>query len=227
MPTILLVRHAQASFGSADYDVLSELGRAQVGALVAGLDRRGITPDRVASGSLRRQRDTADPCAAAAGLDVDVDQRFDEYDDADVLTHHSTSLVRLQRHPGDDTPTLSSREFQEVLNAGLRGWVAAGADSPCRQPWPRFQEHVTAALRDVADGLGQGETALVVSSSGVIAALSAALLGLPPDAFIAFNHVSVNTGITKLVVGRGGTTLVSYNEQAHLEEAGAPLITYR
>jgi len=227
MPTILLVRHAQASFGSADYDVLSELGRAQVGALVAGLDRRGIALDRVVSGSLRRQRDTADPCAAAAGLDVDVDERFDEYDDADVLTHHSTSLVRLERHPGDDTPTLSSREFQEVLNAGLRGWVAAGADSPCRQPWPRFQEHVTAALRDVADGLGQGETALVVSSSGVIAALSAALLGLPPDAFIAFNHVSVNTGITKLVVGRGGTTLVSYNEQAHLEEAGAPLITYR
>src|SRR3954451_14371314 len=175
MPTILLVRHAQASFGSADYDLLSDLGRAQVGALVAGLDRRGIAPDRVASGSLRRQRDTADPCAAAAGLDVDVDERFDEYDDADVLTHHSTPLVRLQRHPGD-TPTLSSREFQVVLNAGLRGWVAAGADSPCRQPWPRFQEHVTAALRDVADGLGKGETALVVSSSGVIAALSAALL---------------------------------------------------
>src|SRR3954447_23529466 len=227
MPTILLVRHAQASFGSADYDVLSELGRAQVGALVAGLNRRGIALDRVASGSLRRQRDTADPCAAAASLDVDVDERFDEYDDADVLTHHSTSLVRLQRHPGDNTPTPSSREFQEVLNAGLRGWVAAGADSPCRRPWPRFQEQVTAALRDVADGLGKGETALVVSSSGVIAALSAAVLGLPPAAFIAFNHVSVNTGITKLVVGRGGTTLVSYNEQAHLEAAGAPRITYR
>jgi hypothetical protein len=27
MPTVLLVRHGQASFGAADYDVLSDLGR--------------------------------------------------------------------------------------------------------------------------------------------------------------------------------------------------------
>ena len=37
MPSILLVRHAQASFGAADYDVLSERGHEQVTALVAGL----------------------------------------------------------------------------------------------------------------------------------------------------------------------------------------------
>src|SRR3954469_25885751 len=227
MPTVLLVRHAQASFGAADYDVLSDLGHRQVEALVEGLSRRGITADRVVSGGLRRQRDTAGPIAGAAGVETVVDARFDEYDDADVLEHHSTVHASLERRPGDAAPQLTSREFQTILDDGLRSWVTAGASSACRQPWPAFHGRVTEGLEEVSRGLGRGETAIVVSSSGVIAALTASLLGLPPDAFVAFNHVSVNTSISKLVVGRGGTTLVSYNDHAHLEEAGAELITYR
>jgi hypothetical protein len=54
-----------------------------------------------------------------------------------------------------------------------------------------------------------------------------ALLGVPPAAFVAFNRVVVNTGITRLAHGRGGTTLVSFNEHAHLESPGRSLITYR
>jgi hypothetical protein len=50
---------------------------------------------------------------------------------------------------------------------------------------------------------------------------------VPDAALIAFNHVSVNTGITKLAVGRSGTTLISSNEHAHLDEADGSLITYR
>jgi broad specificity phosphatase PhoE len=86
---------------------------------------------------------------------------------------------------------------------------------------------VTAALGDVADGLGKGQTAVVVSSGGAIAAISAALLSVPAEALVAFNHVSVNTAITKLVVGRSGTTLISSNEHAHLDEADGSLISYR
>lgn len=227
MPTVLLVRHAQASYGSADYDVLSDLGHEQVTALVAGIERRGIAPDRVQCGSLRRHRDTAAPCAAAAAVDLTVDGRWNEYDDADVLHHHSSSRARVARDPGDATPVLSSREFQTIVNEGLRGWVAAGPSSPCRQPWPDFLATATDALEDLAAHLGKGQTALVVSSSGVIAALAVALLGLPPEALVAFNHVSVNTGITKIIAGRGGLSLVSFNEHVHLEQAGTHLITYR
>jgi broad specificity phosphatase PhoE len=227
MPTVLLVRHAQASYGASDYDVLSSLGREQVAALVAGLERRGTVADRVECGALRRQRETAEPCATAAGCELVVDERWNEYDDADVLHHHSSSTARLARDPVDGTPPLSSREFQTVVNEGLRGWVAAGSSSACREPWPDFVATRTAALDDLTAGLGKGETVIVVSSSGVISALAVAVLGLPPDALIAFNHVSVNTGITKLVVGRGGTSLVSFNEHVHLEEAGSASITYR
>jgi broad specificity phosphatase PhoE len=220
-----LIRHAQASFGAADYDVLSERGHRQVDALVAGLDRRGIVAARVISGDLRRQLDTATPCAARHDLEVQIDPRFNEYVDRDILTHHSSVPAGLEHHAGD--AQLSSRAFQEILNEALGRWIAAGADGPCREPWPDFIARVSGALEDVADDLTSGQTALIVSSGGVIAALSAKLAALPPEALIAFNHVSLNTGLTKLAVGRGGITLISSNEHAHLDEAGAELISYR
>lgn len=225
MPTILLIRHAQASFGAPNYDVLSERGHEQVAALVSGLKRRSIWAERVICGSLRRQQETASACAAAVGVEVDLDARWDEYDDREILAHHGAVPTGLECRPGDRP--LGSREFQEILNEALRGWIAAGEDSPCREPWPRFLARVTGALEDAAAGLDRGQTALVVSSGGVIGALSASLLGLEPEALIAFNHVSINAAISKVVVGRAGLTLVSTNEHAHLEEAGRALISYR
>src|SRR4030088_1014591 len=123
MPSILLIRHAQASFGAADYDVLSDRGREQVRALVAGLRRRRIVADHVISGNLRRQRDTAEPYADALGLTVRIDPRWNEYDDRDILTHHASVLAGLERHPGD--PALSSQEFQQILNDALRRSIGA------------------------------------------------------------------------------------------------------
>jgi broad specificity phosphatase PhoE len=225
MPTILLIRHAQASFGAADYDVLSERGGEQVRALVDGLARRGIRPARVLCGDLRRQRDTAAPCAAAAGVDVEVDARWNEYVDRDILAHHATVPAGLEHREGDEP--LDSRQFQEILNAALRSWIDAGAGGPADETHPAFAARLRAGLEELAHGLGRGETALVVSSGGAIAGVTAALLGLSPHALVTFNHVSINTGLSKLTVGRGGITLVSSNEHAHLDEAGGSLVTYR
>ena len=225
IPTILLIRHAQASFGAADYDVLSDLGHAQTRALVDGLRRRQVSAAQVVCGDLRRQRDTAGPCAEAWGLDAVVDARWNEYEDRDILTHHARTAIGLERHEGDQP--LSSREFQEILNRALEEWIDAGSSSPCRETWPAFQERVMAGLADVSRGLRSGQSAIVVSSGGAIGALSASLMGLPPRALVAFNHVSVNTGLSKLAVGRSGTTLVSSNEHAHLDEAEGSLVSYR
>ena len=63
--------------------------------------------------------------------------------------------------------------------------------------------------------------------SGAVAAACVALLGVPAPAMVTFNRVAVNAGVTKLVIGRGGTTLISFNDHAHLERDGASLVTYR
>jgi broad specificity phosphatase PhoE len=89
VPTILLVRHAQGSFGTADYDVLCERGAEQATAVHAALRERGVGADRLISGSLRRQRDTALPWTAA-GATLEIDARWDEYDSDDILGAHSS-----------------------------------------------------------------------------------------------------------------------------------------
>ena len=227
MPSILLVRHAQASFGGENYDVLSEHGATQVEALAGDLRRRGVRIDTVVSGSLARQRDTAAPIAEAAGLEIAVDERWNEYETGDILDHHSDAAVREERQPRDDTPPVSSRDFQAILEQALHAWIDAGADGPAGEPYGVFAGRVEAALRELADDLGSGRTALVCTSGGPLAAACVALLDLPASAFVAFNRVTVNTGVTKVVHGRGGTSLVSFNEHAHLEQGARSLVTYR
>jgi broad specificity phosphatase PhoE len=227
MPTVLLIRHAQASFGTTDYDVLSDRGHVQVTALQRALARRGVVADHIVSGSLRRQRDTGRPCADDAGSLVTIDERWNEYDDDDVLSHHSTTSTRLVRRATDVAPAVSSRDFQAVVDQALRAWVDAGSASGCAQTWPDFLGVVNQALDDLCAQLLKGQTALAFSSSGVIAALAASLIGHPEQTFVTLNQVSVNTAITKVIVGSRGKTLVSYNDHGHLEEAGDDLVTYR
>lgn len=214
MPQIVLVRHGQASFGGADYDVLSDLGLRQATLARIALDERGIKPTTFVSGSLHRQLGTA----AAWDVEPIVDPRWNEYESADVLGAHGAIEASLE-HPGD------SRRFQDALDVALAGWIEAGAGSPAVESWPAFLGRVESALGDVGAELGSGETALVATSGGVIAAVAVLLLGAPHGQFLAFNRVTANGGFTKIVIGRSGTTLVSFNEHDHLDRAGA--VTYR
>lgn len=221
------MRHAQASFGAARYDMLSGNGVIQSEALAADLARRGQRIDHVVSGSLARQRDTAAPVAAAARVPARIDPRWDEYDADDILARHSTGGVRLEHRSEGEGADMSAREFQDVLERALSAWIAADSDGPTAEPWPVFASRVWAAFADLQAGLSHGERAMVCTSGGVLAAICVALLGVPATAFLAFNRVVVNTGVTRIASGRAGLTLVSFNEHAHLELPGRSLVTYR
>ena len=93
--------------------------------------------------------------------------------------------------------------------------------------WPAFYERANAALADLVGKLERGQTALVCTSGGVLAAICLRLLGAPDDTFVRFNRVTVNAGITKVIHGGRGTTMVSFNEHAYLEKPGGSLVTYR
>ena len=221
VPSVLLVRHGQASFGAEDYDVLSPAGVRQAEILATALRRRGVVPTRLVSGSMRRQRETAE--AFAEYGEVEIDERWDEYDANEVLTHHAETAMRLD---GPGGGTIDNRAFHGMLEPALTAWVQAGAGSPSAPSWPVFAAAGAAGLEALGAELGRGETALVFTSGGVIAALAAALLD-SPGAFIPINRVLVNASVTKLGIGSAGTTLISVNDHSHLEEADRALITYR
>jgi broad specificity phosphatase PhoE len=226
MPTVLLVRHAQASFGSDDYDVLSADGRKQAALLADSLRRRGVAVDVIGCGSGRRHRETAALIASRYALDPPVvDPDWNEFE-ADAMTgRYGHAEASLDRRDWAAAP-LSSKEFQVVLDSALHSWVADGSEEPGFESWADFASRGERALARVSETLERGQTALVVTSGGVIAALASSLLALPPAGFVELNRTAINTAISKVACGPRRKSLVSFNEHSHLESTPT-LITYR
>lgn len=226
MGLILLVRHGQASFGGDDYDVLSEQGHAQARHTGEVLAARGIEPARIITGSLRRQRETAEGLLAGLGRggdDIAEDPRWNEYDQFALLALASASV-----EDWPDDPVERNRAFQVALDEALAAWVAAGAAEPPvgagGESHDVFHTRATGAIDDLRAAPG---TSVVVSSGGVIAAVAAHLMGIPPAHWPAINRTMVNASITKVITGRRGATLVSLNEHGHLEGVDGIAVTYR
>lgn len=217
MGQILLVRHGQASWDGDDYDVLSEVGHEQGRLLGEALAARGVRPDVVVSGGMRRHRETVENLLAGAGLDgheVEVDRGWDEYD-------HVSMLAQVPTRFAGERPTAA--EFQAWMEQAAARWTSGENDEDYHEPFAEFADRVGEALQRAAEPSG---TVLVVTSGGPISWVSASLLGGGAELWSRFNVVCVNSGVTKLVAGRRGVTLVSFNEHTHLE-ARPELLTYR
>lgn len=222
MAAVYLIRHGQASFGEADYDVLSEVGRQQAVVLGAELARRRLDVHGVWSGTLRRQAATAAACLPAAGIDLPVrqDPRWDEYDHLGLVPSGQAGEL------GDDPATVA-RTFQRLLDDALAAWIGGDHAVGSSGTWARFSGRAHAALGEVFDGLPRGGAALVFTSAGVISAVCALLLHLPAAGYLSVNRTMANASITKLVRGRSGVSLVSVNEHGHFEGEQRGLLTYR
>ena len=219
---VLLVRHGQASFGSDDYDVLSETGWEQGRLLGRWLAERGVAPTAVVSGGMRRHRETAEAIAGLRLDGADVDPGWDEFDHLSVVA----------AYPDLPDRELDRREFQRVFELATARWTAGRttASTPsrgrrsapgCRRDGPRVR-----AGRP-------GGTVVVVTSGGPIAAVCAALVD--PDADPAtfarlwsrFNTTMVNSSVTRVVVGSTGARLLTFNEHPHLDgDALTHALTY-
>jgi len=220
MGVLLLVRHGQASLGTADYDRLSDVGRRQAQVTGARLARTDLAVDRVVSGALPRQRDTAEAVLAALGWPASrlrIDERLDEYDHVGVMALY-TSEVTFETATADGE---RGRALQSTLEEAIGRWIAG--DSGDGETHDAFIGRVTDAITELAATPGG---TIAVTSGGVIAAYCAVALGLPVERWPGLARLIINASITKIITGHMGTNMVTFNDHAHLETDRA-LITYR
>jgi broad specificity phosphatase PhoE len=210
MGQILLVRHGQASWGADDYDVLSPLGEEQ--AAVVGTALHALAPDVVVHGAMKRQRRTAEIATEAAGWQTvtSADSDWDEMD----------HLAILAAAPREFEGAPDRAQFQTWFEAATDRWTSGGSDAEYAEPYPQFQDRVLAAL----DRLAGAGTAVVFTSGGPVSVATAALLDAGRHTYRRLAPVVVNTSITRIVSGRRGLTLLSFNEHSHLSDE---LLTYR
>lgn len=229
MAVIRLIRHGQASFGLKNYDQLSELGEKQSLLLGESMKGRVGEVDLVVCGAMTRHRQTAEGALEGMGLDLTptVDPRWDEFDHEEVIVKHKpayrskTVMVADLARKGDP-----KHQFQLVFDDALARWTAGENDSDYAEPWTEFVDRARAGLDALADEAAAAKNILVFTSGGPVSAVAAALLGLGADGWMRLNRTCANCSETKVVAGRSGTSLVTWNAHPWFD-ADRELLTYR
>jgi broad specificity phosphatase PhoE len=215
MGTLYLVRHGQASFGAADYDNLSELGRKQSLRLGEYWRERGLRFDAVITGTLRRHRQTWEAIAEGLGLAPDDELPWpglNEYDsEAVIAAIHSGKLEKPR------TPEMYRHHFR-LLRDGLNAWME-GRAAPAGMPsYADFAAGVTSAL-DHVRARHHGAKVLMVSSGGPISTAVGHVLGTSPAATIDLNMRIRNSAVTEFAFTPKRHMLATYNTLPHLDAA--------
>jgi broad specificity phosphatase PhoE len=240
MSTLFLIRHAQASFGTDDYDRLSLTGHKQ--AYVAGeyLHATANTIDTIYSGELRRQVETAEGIAKTVRTkdgkvpQIKIDVRLNEVDAEGQFKHLVPILTATDKEIAalHEEAKKSSRSYQKVLARVFTHWQDLPADYPHLESWPTFSERVCSALKDIARNAGSGANTVVVSSGGSIATMTQHVIGLPKSGAYPLFEALINCSITRLLHTGERMSLSSFNDHSYLHSLGQMrngenLVTFR
>ena len=212
MPEIFVVRHGQASFGSDNYDKLSELGWQQARWLGEHWGEDGHQFDHIVSGDLQRHRETAQGICEGLGLDrhrVEELPQLNEFDFKTVMRAYGEKEPASAPAPGAERA-----DYYRFLKLAMHAWSSGEIDGA--ESWQQFEQRIEEVLGVLAAGARGGRT-LVVSSGGAIAMMVRQVLGAPSHSVTQLNMQIKNTAVSHFFAGRSGLTLHSFNHVPHLD----------
>jgi broad specificity phosphatase PhoE len=222
MGELLLVRHGQASAGSADYDQLSALGRRQADRLGRWLLSHRRQVAGVVRGALVRHRDTLQGIAAVFDEaerplpKVRIDPGLNEFDFKSLL--HAELQRRGDVPRMEHLGALPQREVFRLLRATLLAWIRGELDHAVSERWSDFRDRVHAAAARLADEARSAGPQLVVSSGGVMSLIAQKALDLPDARAVELNFSLRNSALSEFIVAPEGLLLRSWNALPHLAE---------
>jgi probable phosphoglycerate mutase len=203
---LYLVRHGESDFDARDFVAgprgkqwdppLGERGREQAGLLA----RRLLAmepPAAVYASPLRRTRETVQPYARAAGVEVAVDDDL------------------MEAHIGD----WEGKPFEEILATDeemlhrLRNQQPIWRHAPGAEELTPFRERVHGAVERILARHAEGNV-VVVCHGGVINAYVAPLLGVDHEMFF----VPENTSLNSVVVDGDARRVRFLNDHLHLTD---------
>ncbi|SFL09854.1 histidine phosphatase family protein [Shimia haliotis] len=206
-----LVRHAQASFGAADYDNLSDLGHRQSQALGAALKKQGVTPDAVFIGAQKRHRQTWEGIESAlkTGIEPVVVPGWNEFDFGGLLEARYADRDDKPAGLHDDRKT----HFRILRDTVLEWQNGEIANPP--ETFAAFTHRVREA-REIIAASG-AKTPIAVSSGGAIGRTVADVVGAPADQMILLQLQVKNCAVARFVMAKGQTWLNGFNETPHID----------
>lgn len=238
MSQLKFIRHAQASFGKANYDQLSDFGFKQSALLGQYLVKEKQHFDRIYVGPLRRQRETYETVKAEydkAGLSIPAPQFLDglaEHRGPEVLRSVKEKLIEKYDHVKEwheDTlrnPENNIRNHFKMFNFFMMNWATKNLniDLPPHQDWQQFKSSVKEALLQIMEESGRGVTVGAFTSGGTISAITGYALEMKNEArIIEMNDAVINTSISDFKYAAGRLSMRQFNRVPHLNQE---MITY-
>lgn len=205
MAEIILVRHGQANSHATDeasYDRLSDLGRQQARWLGEHLTTTNPHFDRVITGTLSRQADTA----LEMGYEInDQDSRFDE------LSYFSIAQAMEDEHaiPMPASPTDFATHLPQLLDHWERDVITAAPER-----FDAFRTRVRASIDELCTQHGR---ILVVTSGGVIGMIMRHTLGLENGSTAKMMLQIMNSSMHRLEYVHGQLMVGAFNVTPHLD----------
>ncbi len=233
MSTLLLARHAQASFFDKDYDKLSPLGKVQSRRLGTYLAERGQIFDEVFTGPARRHKQTAQLVAesyAQSDLQLPEPVVIDEWNEHaahTLLMHPLDSLAdanpalrqyseKLRQSNGRDEIL---KNFQRLFEVVIDSWVS-GAFAPAGiESFETFCDRVRTGLDRVRNSGGHNRRVLVFTSSGPICVSLQQALETDDHKSFQLGWRVQNSSLSQFLFTEGRFTLDMFNSIPHLDEA--------
>ena len=239
MSLLYLIRHAQASFLSENYDKLSPLGETQAAHLGEYWAIRKLKFHRVATGPCQRQKHTAQLVGQAyqasdQGFPKPQEvSEFDEYQAEEVLKHAlpellatDESVVELQAAFKSSVNNAEQRKhFQKLFESVIKKWVRAEIAVQDVESWQEFKTRVNAGLKNFLGQGQRGETVAIFTSGGPIAIAMQNALNLSDESALGVSWMSQNSSWSEFLYGSDRFTLNTFNSRPHLEDPA--MLTYR
>ena len=214
MSELILIRHAQASFGEENYDKLSDLGHKQARLLGGFFKDLKINPDKVVIGTQVRHSQTLE----GFGLSCKIEKHsgWNEYDFKDLLMAEF----------GSDIPSeifTDRKTHFRTLRSTVTKWMNNKL-SRATEKWIDFSSRVNNALKSSCDL--SCEQVVVVTSGGPISRVVSTTLNTPKEEMMNLNLQIKNTSISRFVFTPRSFYLHSFNSTPQFDGGKSDYMTY-
>jgi broad specificity phosphatase PhoE len=206
MSVLTLVRHGQARPFENDSDRLTDLGARQARALGAHWARRRTMCDQAWSGTLERQRKTAEivaTCYHEAGLEFPALQQSEAFNEYSVPIPED-ALREVQLAPADRR----NRIFQFVIETAMAQWMKT-------PEFTTFHRCVTEGMKSLIRNAPQSRI-MVFTSGGPIGVCVQTVLHAPVQQAIEINWRVRNCSLTEFIFSGSRISLDCFNATPHL-----------
>lgn len=211
MTQIALLRHGQASFGSDNYDQLSQTGHQQaqwLGEYLKGLSK---SFDRIVIGTMVRHLETANGVLAGLNTSIALEKHagLNEYNFQGLLDPLKSQYPDQWLNTNN-----TQRDYYHNMKQAITYWMDGRIKNDGQDTWKDFCTRIRSGFAFAYQC--EAKRILVVSSGGPIAVILADVLKLDQQRTRDLTLQIKNSSISTLLYNRSNFTLDSFNDISHL-----------